>query len=210
MDFSQYKVLEFRRRFLKVFGAEITIKDPATDELAGFIAMKAWVLREDVRIYRDESKQEELLRIHARTIIDFGATYDVYDGPTDTLLFSFRRKGLASTFVRDNWEILDAAENPIARLQETSGSLALVRRYVGIIPIAGPFIDLALIAVPLTYSLTTAKDGTTTGTAATILHRKNPFIVKMSLDRSQADVELDPRIGVAMTALLSVIDASKN
>lgn len=209
MDYSQYKVLEFRRAFFKLLGAEITVQDPATGLTVGFIRMKAWTLREDIRVYTDSSQDKEVLRIHARSIMDFGATYDVFDSQTDKVIFSLRRKGLKSTFVRDQWEILDTEEDPIATVLETSSGLALVRRYVDLIPVVGIFIDLALSMVPLTYTITAKGEDNTTGTVARIVHRKNPFIVKMSLDRTDADTELDSRIGVAATALLSVIDASK-
>ncbi|MDB5181417.1 MAG: hypothetical protein JWP13_180 [Candidatus Saccharibacteria bacterium] len=117
MDYKKYKKLEFRRKFFRILGAEIDITDPATEQLVAFIEMKAWVLKEDVRIYSDKLKSQELLRIHARSIIDFGVTYDVFDSKTDKLLFSMRRKGLKSTFLRDQWEIKDPHDQPLGTLQ---------------------------------------------------------------------------------------------
>lgn len=210
MDYAQYNVLEFRRKFFKIFGAEIKVTDPAFEKTVGFIKMKAWVLREDVRLYADESKEQELLRIHARNIVDFGATYDVFDGASELPNFSLRRKGLRSTFVRDYWQVLDSSEKQIAEVRETSSGLALVRRYVGLIPFVGALADLILMIAPLTYTVSEYTDTGTGSDVANIIHRKNPFIVKMSLQRTDAESSLDARIPVAATALLSVIDASKN
>lgn len=210
MDYSQHTKLEFRRKFWRILGASISVADADTEAKVGYIEMKAWKLREDIRLYSDDTKQHELLRIHARTIIDFGATYDVFEGSTDTILFSMRRKGLRSTFVRDHWDVMDAAGTVIANVQETSSGLALVRRYVGFIPIVGVFADLALMIAPLTYSINGVLGGAVTGVGARLTHRKNPFIVKMGLDMSGAETALDPRIGVSVAALLSVIDANKN
>jgi hypothetical protein len=207
MDYTKHLKLEFRRKFWKILGAAIDVRDADSHDQVGYIEMKAWVLREDVRLYTDQSKQHELLRIHARTIMDFGATYDVYEGGNDTVLFSMRRKGLRSTFIRDHWDMYDAHDTLVASLQETSSGLALVRRYVGLIPIVGFVAELVLMVAPLTYSITAAGS---TVSGARLTHRKNPIIVKMGLDMSDGDGRLDPRIGVSMAALLSVIDATKN
>ncbi len=206
MDFSQHKTLEFRRKFLKIFGAQIDITDPANNQLVGFIKMKAWKLREDIRIYSDKTESQELLSIHARQIIDFSATYDVTDTTTGEILFAIKSKGLKSTFVRDHWKIVDTSDAPIGVLQETSSGLALARRYLGIIPIVGELIDLVFAFIPQTYSLFDTADNT----IATIVHRKNPFIVKMQLDMVAPTEKLDNRAGVAVTALLSVVEANKN
>lgn len=210
MDYSQHKRLEFRRKFWKLFGASISVRDADSGDQFGYIEMKAWKLREDVRLYSDSSKQHELLRIHARNIVDFGATYDVFESSTDTLLFSLRRKGLKSMFVRDHWDIFGPTEEPIADLQETSSGLALLRRYIGFLPFVGFLADLVLMISPVTYTISGMLGGAVTGQAAKITHRKNPFVVKMGLDMSAAEAPIDPRIGVATAALLSVIDASKN
>lgn len=206
MDFSRYTKLEFRRKFFKLLGASIRITDPATATTVGFIQMKAWVLKEDVRLYSDETKSRELLRIQARSIIDFGTTYDVIDSPTEQPLFSLRRKGLKSAFVRDHWEIMGPDEHPLGAVQETSKGLALVRRYVSLIPIAGEIVDIVLSFVPLTYEIRDAAGNI----AAEVTHRKNPFIVKFGLDTTKATAALDPRINIAAVSMLAVVDASKN
>lgn len=206
MDYGKYKRLEFRRKFFRILGAEIDITDPETDTLVGFIEMKAWKLREDVRIYSDKSKSTELFNIHARTILDFGVTYDVSDSQTGEKIFTMRRKGLRSAFFRDQWEINSPDDQPLAVLQETSGSLALLRRYTDLIPFVGWAVDLAMSFFPILYTL---RD-TSGATAAELTHRRNPIIDKFGLDMTNAPAKLDPRVAVVSTAMLSVIDSSKN
>lgn len=65
-----------RRKVLKIFGAAFHIYD-AQGQVIGYCKQAAFKLKEDLRIYTDESMQRELLRISARHIIDFGATYDI-------------------------------------------------------------------------------------------------------------------------------------
>jgi hypothetical protein len=115
---------------------------------------------------------------------------------------------MKSTFVRDHWLILDAQGNEIGETIETSGKLALVRRWVGVVPYVGVAAELGLAFVPQTYQMTT-KQPTGNAHAAHITHRKNPLVVKINLDTTEAATPLDPRISMAMTALLSTIDAAK-
>jgi hypothetical protein len=206
MDFNQHKQLEFRRKFWKLFGAAIHITDPISQQMVGYIEMKAWKLREDIRIYTDTSKSTELMRIHARSIIDFGATYDIYDSASGQPLFSLQRKGLRSTFVRDHWNIFDVQGQPYGTIQETSSGLALVRRWINILPYVGDLAEAILGFVPQTYEI---RDNIG-NLMAQLAHRKNPFVVKFGLDTTHATVATDMRIPVASVALLSVIDANKN
>lgn len=206
MDYGQYKQLEFRRKFWKLFGASITITDPKTDQAVGFIRMKAWKLKEDIRVFRDSALTQEVLQIHARSVIDISATYDVYEGAAQQPLFALRRKGLRSIFVRDHWEAFTPDSQQFAVIQETSSGLALFRRWIGILPYIGDLADAILGFVPQTYRITDMQGKL----MAELTHRKNPFIVKFGMDLSRAELDSDPRLSIATVALLSVIDASKN
>lgn len=70
---EQYTV---RRKVFKFFGAAFHVYDPA-GRIVGYCKQKAFKLREDIRIYTDESCTSELIVIKARSIIDFSSTYDV-------------------------------------------------------------------------------------------------------------------------------------
>ncbi len=206
MDYSPYTQLEFRRKVLKLVGAEITISDVASQTQVGFIKMAAWKLKEDIRLFSDSTQTQEVFAIKARSIIDFGATYDITDSATNTLICSLQRKGLRSAFVRDYWNILDASGAKIGFIQETSGILALVRRWLSV------FSDLFNVIFSfVTESYEIRLEGVSgTGLLGTILHRKNPIVVKMLLDTTNAEVNADPRIAIAATAMLAIIDAGKN
>lgn len=204
MDYSQHKLLEFRRKFWVVVGAKINVVDPSDEKSLGFIQMKAWKLKEDIRLYTDEAKTNEIFRIHARNVIDFGGTYDVFAGEDNNPLFTLRRKGLKSSFVRDHWDIMDKTGNTIGQVQETSKGLAFARRWLEIIPVVGPFIDLALAFAAQTYRIDVNGQQ-----IAAITHRKNPVLVRMSLDRSMDTQNTDARISMAAATMLSIMDAAK-
>ncbi|RME07904.1 MAG: hypothetical protein D6803_02670 [Anaerolineae bacterium] len=90
---------------------------------------KMFRLREDIRVFADESMTRELLHIQARQIIDFAAAYDVFDTQTGQKVGTLRRKGFRS-LVRDAWEILDAQDQPLGVIREDSMTLALLRRFL--------------------------------------------------------------------------------
>lgn len=154
-----------RRKVFKIFGASFHIygKDGA---LAGFCNQKAFKLREDIRIFTDESCTTELIRIAARQVIDFGATYDVFLA-SGQQLGSLRRKGLKSTFIRDEWLILDPAGAEIGLVQENGSFLSILRR-VG---------DDWAFLLPQRYTITD-KSGRVAGR---LRQHFNPFIFRLGV-----------------------------
>ena len=114
-----------RRQAIALTG-KFRFYDPA-GRLVMFSEQKMFRLKEDIRIYGDESKTQEVLSIRARQIMDFSAAYDVVDTQMNQKVGALRRKGWSS-LVRDEWEVLDASDNVIAKLFEDSIGLALLRR----------------------------------------------------------------------------------
>jgi hypothetical protein len=116
-----------RRKVLKVFGGSFHVY--SGDELVGFSQQKAFKLKEDIRVFADETKRDEILSIRARQIVDFAAAYDILDPRARVKLGAARRKGMSS-ILRDSWEILDADDRPIGKLLEDSTGKALTRRFL--------------------------------------------------------------------------------
>ena len=145
-------------------------------------------MKEDIRVYSDEQKSTELICIKARSIIDFGAGYDITDSQTGEAICGFKREGLKSLF-KDSWKVMDSSGNQIGTLGEDSGILALVRRFV-------PF---ASLLIPQEFVLST-------GTGSIVFTQKmNPLIHKMFVTNIQSS-GLDPRIVLAATMLLIAIE----
>ncbi len=104
------------------------------DELGGsllYCHQKLFKLKEDIRVYSDATKAHEILRIRGRQIIDFSAAYDVVDAQADQKVGALRRRGWKS-IVKDEWDILDAADQPIGKVLEEGP--ALLRRFISFIP----------------------------------------------------------------------------
>ena len=95
--------------------------------LVAYSKKKMFKLREDIRIYSDESESQEVLHIQARQVLDFSAAYDVYDSSEGVQIGALRRRGLRSV-TRDQWDVLAPGDRLIGVLLEDSAALALVRR----------------------------------------------------------------------------------
>ncbi len=71
----------FKRKVLKLIGAAFSVYDQ-NENLVLFANQKGFKLKEDIRVYTGEDKSVEVLRIAARSIMDFSAAYDVFDSAT--------------------------------------------------------------------------------------------------------------------------------
>ncbi len=166
--------------------------DPSGN-LVMFSEQKMFRLREDIRVYSDESKQQEVLMIKARQIIDFSAAYDVVDPTTNEKVGVLRRKGWNS-LLRDEWEVLNAQDQPIGILFEDSIGLAMLRRL------------LLGSLLPQNYDLTI---GATR--VADLKQRFNLFRYELDLDLSMDTAkQLDPRLGVAAAILLAAVEGKQS
>jgi hypothetical protein len=210
MDYSQYKTLEFRRKYFKILGAAISIFPANSDTLIGYIKMKAWNFRGDIRVFTDKSMQQEIVRIGGRQIISLQKLYDIFDSASGNKLVTVKQRSLRSIFIRNHMDILDANGNDCGYVQETSSTLALVRRWIGLFPYVGIITDLVLAFVPQTFDVMKLSASGEPQLAGKIVHRKNPIVVKMSLDTSNAQASFDMRISIAVVSLLSILDAVKN
>ena len=180
-----------RRNIFALAGARIHIYDP-NGQLALFSKMKAFKLKEDIRLYSDESMSQELLSIHARSMIDIAATYDVIDSTTNEKIGSYKRKGLKS-ILKDEWIILDDNDREVGLIKEDSLFMALVRRFLTNL-------------FPQTYF------GEVNGQPiCTFKQNFNPFVTKITLDYSM-DTEnvLDRRMGIAGAILLCAIEGKQS
>jgi hypothetical protein len=205
VDYSQYKQLEFRRKFWKIFGATIRMTDVDGAHELGLIQMKAFRLKSDITLYADSAQQRPVFNIKARQSIALNYVFDVFDSQSGQALFALERKGLKSAFVRDHWRLLDTTGNQFGEIIETSSSLAIFRRWLSVISdLAG----LIFAFVPETYTIQTTGDQAQL--IGSIVHKKNPLIVKMSLDTSQAQAAVDQRVAIASCVLLCIRDANKN
>ncbi len=100
-----------------------------------FVRQKILNLREDVRIFADDTKTRELFRINADRILDFSAHYHFTDSQTEQPLGSIRHKGMRSIW-RAHYLLLDAREQETHHMTEDNPWVKVADALFQMIPFA--------------------------------------------------------------------------
>ena len=162
-------------------------------QLVMFSEQKMFKLREDIRVYADENKSQEVLSIKARQIVDFSAAYDVVDTALNQKVGALRRKGWSS-LLRDEWEVLDANDNVMGKLFEDSVGYAMLRRL------------LLGSLLPQNYDITFGETR-----VADLKQNFNLFRYELNLDFSMdINQRLDRRLGIAAGILLAAVEGRQS
>lgn len=187
----QFPTYLLRRQAIALTG-KFRFYDPA-GRLVLFSEQKMFRLREDIRVYGDENKTQEVLSIKARQIVDFSAAYDVVDTVMNQKVGALRRRGWSS-ILRDEWEVLDANDNVIGKLFEDSIGLAMLRRFL-----LGSWL-------PQNYDLTLGETR-----VADLKQNFNLFRYELNLDFSMDSAQrLDRRLGIAAGTLLAAVEGKQS
>lgn len=181
------KIFSFPHRYFHIYGPG--------GELAMYSKMKGFKLKEDIRLYTDESMSTEVLTITTNQIIDFSAAYNVRDAITGEAVGSLRRKGLKS-LLRDEWEVYNADGSPLGKLIEDSTLKAIARRVI----------EYVALFMPQKYHLDAGGQ-----TICTMQQNFNPFVMKLVVDfKPDTQNKLDPRLGLAAAVLLCAIEGKQS
>lgn len=184
-----------RSKFFRLFGGAFHIYDDRGD-LVLYSDQKRFRLKEDIRLYDDESQGTELLRISTHSIFDISGAYDVHDSLGGERIGTLKRQGITSTFLRDRWTLHDGSGREIGAIIEDSALKALVRRYV----------DAVAWLLPQRYHVEIGGR-----TVAVFSQRFNPIILKLDVDFG-ADPQgaLDRRLALAAAVLLTAIEGRQD
>lgn len=183
-----------RRKVLTLLGAKFHIYDP-NGNLALFAKLKAFKIKEDIRIYADEAQTQEVLSIRTKSVFDIAGTYDVQDSTTGETVGALRRKGLKS-MLRDEWLILDSNGQEVGKIMEDSGLKAIIRRVI----------EAASFLMPQKFHAEMGGQ-----TVATYQQNFNPFVQKIAIDFTHdSGNKLDARLGLAAAVLLCAIEGKQS
>ena len=163
------------------------------DQLVLYVEQKMFRLKEDIRVFADENKSQEMLLIQARNIIDFNTAYDVIDAGFNQKVGTLRRKGWRS-MLRDEWEVLDTNDQVVGMLFEDSPGQALLRRL------------LLGTLLPQNYDMTLGGSR-----VADLRQRFTLFAYQMDIDFSMdPGRRLDRRLGLAAATLLAIVEGKQS
>ncbi len=168
------------------------ILDPSGG-LVGYVKQKVLKLKEDIRIFADDSMQQEVLLIKQKQVLDFTGAFAVSDPATGQLVGYLKRKGLKS-IMKDEWEILDAQVQIVGLIYEAGGLMTTLRRFISF-----------LAFIPKTYNVEL------NGQIVSIFKQKFKAIGDIwDLDFSgDPNHDLDRRLGICGALMMSMVERNK-
>ncbi|MBA2298290.1 MAG: hypothetical protein H0W14_09675 [Actinobacteria bacterium] len=159
-----------------------------------FVRQKKLAIKEDIRFYADESQTEELFRIKARALMEFGGRYDVTTPAGEKI--GVLGKVFGKSLLRSTWSIMDANEQELAIAKERSQFWAIVRRVIDAVPY-GDFI-------PIVFHFTIDAGEHHLGDLTRRIGLRDTYDLDLSGDAERTiDRRLAIALGIALDALQS-------
>lgn len=109
-------------------------------ERIAFVEQERFKFKEKVHFYADETKQQELFSFRAEKVLDVHGKYLVEDAQGN--LLGYFRKEFGASLLRSTWTLHAPNDEKLFTIQENSIILALIRRFVGFLPIVGEFAEI--------------------------------------------------------------------
>jgi uncharacterized protein YxjI len=159
-----------------------------------FVRQKRMAIKEDIRFFRDENETEELFRIKARSLMEFGGRYDVTtpDGEKVGVL----GKVFGKSLLRSTWSIMDASEQEVAIAKERSQFWAIVRRVIDAVPY-GDFI-------PIVFHFRIDRGDTHLGDLTRAFGMRDRYTLDLSGDQERT---IDRRLAIALAIALDALQS---
>jgi len=108
-----------------------------------FISQKVLKLKEDIRIYRTQQKEQEIFNIRAEKILDFDTRYNFYESTTQKHLGSVKAKAWR-TIWRAVYQIDEPLGDTTLFIREDNPWVKVADTLVGEIPVVGMFTGFML------------------------------------------------------------------
>jgi hypothetical protein len=193
-DYDRYLVDQVIRPVANLYRVTpLAIGETPAGPPIAYVRQKKLAIKEDIRFYADEGETQELFRIKARSVLDFGGSkYDVLaeDQRIGVLWHKFRESLLRST-----WHVGGSDEQELAIARERSTAGAIGRRVVDFVPYVGEF-------VPIPYNFEILMNGAVVGGMDRKFKVRDQYVLDLSGDRER---KLDRRLAIALAVGLDTL-----
>jgi hypothetical protein len=194
-DYDRYLVDQVIRPVANLYRVTpLAIGETPAGPPIAYVRQKKLSIKEDIRFYGDDSENDELFRLKARSVLDMGGSrYDVLVG--DEPVGVLRHKFLESLY-RSTWHIGGPDEREVGIARESSTAIGILRRAIDFVPYVGGF-------VPIPYNFEIVVDGEVVGRMNRKFARvRDQYILDLSGDR---DRRIDRRVAVALAVGLDAL-----
>jgi uncharacterized protein YxjI len=194
-DYDRYLVDQVIRPVANLYRVTpLAIGETPAGPPIAYVRQKKLSIKEDIRFYGDDSENDELFRLKARSVLDMGGSrYDVLVG--DEPVGVLRHKFLESLY-RSTWHIGGPDEREVGIARESSTAIGILRRAIDFVPYVGGF-------VPIPYNFEIVVDGEVVGRMNRKFARvRDQYVLDLSGDR---DRRIDRRVAVALAVGLDAL-----
>jgi hypothetical protein len=193
-DYDRFKVDQLIRPIANLYRVTpLAIGDTPAGPPIAYVRQKKLAIKEDIRFYADEGETQELFRLKARSLLDFGGSrYDVLEGEQRIgLLWHKFRESL----IRSTWHVGGSDEQELAVARERSVPGAIARRLIDFVPYVGGYI-------PIPYNFEILAEGQVIGGMDRKFKVRDEYVLDLSDDREK---RLDRRLAVALAVGLDTL-----
>jgi uncharacterized protein YxjI len=159
-----------------------------------YIRQKKLAIKERIGFFADEAETQELFHIQARSFLDTGGSkYDVVtaEGETIGVLEHLFKQSL----MRTTWRISDGSGGELARAQERSLPMAVLRRVIDFVPDFGGL-------VPIPYNFDFFVGDRVVGKMDRKFKLRDQYVLDLSGDTERA---VDRRLAIALAIGLDTL-----
>jgi len=128
--------LDFKFK-ISTISSDFNITDNNGNYVA-YVREKIFKLKDDVIVYNNESKSQELFRIKANQWIDFNASFSITDLVNGRNFGRLARRGMRSIW-KSQYDIIDENDQTKYQINEDNGWIKVFDGMVSEIPIIGMF-----------------------------------------------------------------------
>jgi uncharacterized protein YxjI len=162
-----------------------------------FVKQKKLKIKEDIRFRLSPDGDEHLFRIKSKTVFEFAGKHDVLDD--HDAVIGMLGKSFGKSLLRSHWVVSDQSGNELFEAHESSWAVALIRRFIDLVPVAGDYLGV-LSWLPFNFVL--RRGETQIGTYRRVLGKLRDRYV---LELTPAAGEIDRRLLVAFTIALDAL-----
>lgn len=196
--FIKQKITAFVNKY-QVYSA---LDNGTSGDLAGLAQQKRLAFKEKVMFYTDEKRDKLAFTFRAEKIMDVHGRYLVEDA--NGQLVGMFKKEFKASLVNSTWRILDREGNEKIVVKENNQLLAILRRFIGFLPIIGDFGEIIIAFFRYHFVFIDAQTSQVVGTYRKTTLFRDHYELSMSDEAWDAqDWRVLAAMGVALDALQS-------
>jgi hypothetical protein len=177
----------------------------STGQKAGLVALaqqKRLAFKEKVSFYSDESKTQVVFGFRAEKVFDIHGRYFV-ESPDGQKIGGFS-KVFGQSLLISTWNILDINGDPVIQVKESNVALAVLRRFIGTIPIFGGLAEIIIMLFKYHFDLVDVRTGEVVGKYQKITLFRDHYLLSVDdAAYSAIDWRTYAAVAVALDALQS-------